>query len=522
MEEVQGGNPSEVEELGISTARSSGTFISGKVVGAILSLAMLIFLARVLGPQYFGFYTLVISFSMFLGLGGNFGIATALRKLLPEDRDKAKQGEAIGTGYVITASVSAAIAVAGILLSGTISQYAYHNSAITLPMEVASITVLLSVLVNMGISAVLAMGKSRRSTNVVIAYSSLEFVFTVILVELGYGVLGAILGIAAGLFIGATLAFYYIAKEVGLSALKATRAMARKLTRFSIPLVVSNVAQVGIVNFGILLLGVFVAANILGNFGTAFKLGRFVELLLTSSTFVLLPAFSKAIGSEGMSKRMSSIYNNSIYYAVLILAPAIAYLSATSIPLIRLLFSKAYPIAPVYFSFIAIGTSLGLLGSYAGTLIIGYGDTKKFMKYQIIGVIAELALLIALTPFIGAFGVLIAMFAVSPVLLDVLYSIALKGQFSLSLDYSKALRAAIAALIPGLMALGIGYVLHFRMLTILVNLFVIAALYPAMLSYMGGINRHNLDFISRVGKGHSVISKLIGMAVAYTGMFIKE
>ena len=98
---------------------------------------------------------------------------------------------------------------------------------------------------------------------------------------------------------------------------------------------------------------------------------------------------------------MSSIYNNSIYYAALILAPVIAYLSATSIPLIRLLFSKAYPIAPMYFSFIAIGTAIGLLGSYAGTLIIGYGDTRKFMKYQIIGVVVELALLLALTPFIG-------------------------------------------------------------------------------------------------------------------------
>ena len=50
MEEVQGGNPSEIEELGISTAKSSGMFVSGKVVGAVLSLAMLIFLARVLGP----------------------------------------------------------------------------------------------------------------------------------------------------------------------------------------------------------------------------------------------------------------------------------------------------------------------------------------------------------------------------------------------------------------------------------------------------------------------------------------
>ncbi|MCW1312464.1 MAG: oligosaccharide flippase family protein [Candidatus Parvarchaeota archaeon] len=522
MEEVQGGNPSEIEELGISTAKSSGMFVSGKVVGAVLSLAMLIFLARVLGPQYFGFYTLVISFSMFLGLGGNFGIATALRKLLPEDKDKAKQGEAIGTGYAITALVSAAIAIAGILLSGIISQYAYHNSAITMPMEIASITVLLSVLVNMGISAVLAIGRSRRSTNVVITYSSLEFVFTVLLVELGYGVLGAMLGIAAGLLIGAMLAFYYIASEVGLSALKATKAMARKLTRFSIPLVVSNVAQVGIVNFGILLLGVFVAANIVGNFGTAFKLGRFVELLLTSSTFVLLPAFSRAIGSEGMSKRMSSIYNNSIYYAALILAPVIAYLSATSIPLIRLLFSKAYPIAPMYFSFIAIGTAIGLLGSYAGTLIIGYGDTRKFMKYQIIGVVVELALLLALTPFIGAFGVLIAMFAVAPVLLDILYSIALKGQFSLSLDYSKALKAAIAALIPGLLILGIGYMLHFRLLIILVNFIVIAALYPPILAYIGGISRHNLDFIARVGRGHSALGRLIGMAVAYTGIFVKE
>lgn len=522
MEEVQGGNPSEVEELGISTAKSSGMFVSGKVAGAVISLAMLIFLARVLGPQYFGFYTIVISFSMLLSLGGNFGIATALRKMLPEGRDRGNQGEAIGTGYAITASVSASIAIAGILASGIISQYAYHNASIVLPMQIASITVLLSVLVNMGISAILALGKSRRSTNVVMTYTSLELVFTVVLVEFGYGVLGAVAGLAIGLLIGALIALYYIAREVGISALRASKAMAMKLTKFSVPLVISNVAQVGVINFGILFLGVFVTANILGNFGTAFRLGRFVELLLTSSTFVLLPAFSKALGSEGMSKHMSSIYSSSIYYAMLVLAPVIAYLSATSVPLVKLLFSKAYPIAPMYFSFIAIGTAIGILGSYAGTLIIGYGDTRKFMKYQIIGVAGEMAVLIILTPYMGAFGVLIALFAVAPVLLDVLYSIALQRQFSLKLNYIKPLKVAIAALLPGLAIFGVSYMLHFRLLTIPANLAIMAILYPPILASIGGISRHNIEFISKVGKEHSHIGKLIGLAASYTGMFVRE
>jgi O-antigen/teichoic acid export membrane protein len=521
MDEVQGGNPSEVEDLGIRTAKSSGMFVSGKVVGAVFSLSMLIFLARVFGPEYFGFYTLVISFSTFLGMGGNFGIATALRKMLPENKGKDKVGEAIGTGYAISVGVSVLIAVMGILLSGIVAHYAYNNLSLALPLEIASITVMLAVLVNMGISAVLALGRSRDSTYVVITYSFLELIMTVVFVELGYGVVGAVYGMAAGLLIGALLSLYYVLSEVGISAIRATKAMAKRLTGFSIPLVVSNVAQVGIVNFGILFMGVFVAAGIVGNFGTAFKLGRFVELLLTSSTFVLLPAFSKALSSSEMSKRMSSIYNNSIYYSALILAPIIAYLSATSIPLIRLLFSRAYPIAPIYFSFIAIGTAIGIIGSYAGTLIIGYGDTRRFMKYQIIGVVVELALVIGLTPFIGPYGVLIAMFAVAPILLDALYSIALKGQFSLKIDYSRVSRVAMAAVLVGLIIFGISYALRFRLLTILINLAVMAIIYPPLLVYIRGIDRRNLEFMGRVGKGSRLIGGIMHAIVSYTFMFMR-
>ncbi len=522
MDEVQGGNPGEIEELGISTAKSSGMFVSGKAIGAVLSLAMLIFLARVLGPQYFGFYTLVISFSMFLGLGGNFGIATALRKMLPEDKAKEKQGQAIGTGYAITVLVSALIAIAGILLSGIIAQYAYHASSMALPMRIASITVFLSVMVNMGISAILALGRSRRSTSIVLAYSSLELIFTVILVELGFGVLGAVLGMAIGLAIGALLAYYYIAVEVGAKALRASRDMARKLTKFSVPLVVSNVAQVGLINFGILFLGVFVAANIVGNFGTAFKLGRFIELLLTSSTFVLLPTFSGALGSESMSKRMGSIYSNSIYYAMLILAPLIAYVSTTSIPLIRILFSSAYPLAPEYFSFIAIGTAIGIIGSYAGTLIIGYGDTRQFMKYQIIAVVIALALLLLLTPMLNALGVLISMFAVIPILLDVLYSIALKKQFSIALDYSKTARVALAASVPGIMMLGIGFATHFRLLTIVINVVLLLAIYPPVLAYAKGIDTKSIEFLSKFAKRAGKIGALLEIMISYTKLFLPK
>src|SRR5208283_2818620 len=117
--------------------------------------------------------------------------------------------------------------------------------------------------------------------------------------------------------------------------------------------------------------------------------------------------FSKAFSSKRMSSMMERIYNSSLHYSLIFILPMLAYLMAASVPLTHLLFSHLYTTSPFYFSVIALGITLGIIGSFAGTLIISYGNTKKFMYYQIAIIAVEFILLIILTPLLKVTGTLL-------------------------------------------------------------------------------------------------------------------
>ena len=82
---------SEVRELGSKALRSGSFFISSKIISAVVTLLLLVFLARYLKPVDYGIYTIVIALYTLLGMGGNFGMGTALRKKLSEKIKKEKQ-----------------------------------------------------------------------------------------------------------------------------------------------------------------------------------------------------------------------------------------------------------------------------------------------------------------------------------------------------------------------------------------------------------------------------------------------
>ncbi len=513
----------ELEDFGVSTAREGSIFISGKVINAAIILLMLIFLARFLKPADYGIYTIVVAFSTFLSMGGNFGIATALRKHLPSSATAKEKGCLIGSGYAISGIISFALAIIGIMLSGFIAVYIYHNPAIASYILMASILVFISVLLNMSIAILVSLKRSRKATNTVIIYSIAELLFTVLLVVFGYGIFGAISGLVIGSLIGFAFSFMLISKEIGFSNLSFSKKAAKELTRFSIPIFVSNISQNGTLAFGTMFVGVFALPYAVGNYGIAQKFGKFIELLLVSSTFVLLPTFSSAVSSDKFARKIHSIYSNSIYYSVLLLFPAVAYISSTSVPIVKLLFSSAYATAPFYLSVIAIGTAIGIIGNYAGTLLLGYGAAKRFMKYQILVIVAELLSMLILVPFFGINGLLLSLFAIGPVVLDVAYVYVLKKSFSISLPYAPLAKISLASMLSGIAMLSISVALNSSALAILINFVALLLMYPILLGLLSALPESKLRFISKFG---NTLPKFAGAAInwyiSYAEIFIRK
>lgn len=220
-----------------------------------------------------------------------------------------------------------------------------------------------------------------------------------------------------GFLAGVAVEALFLRRAIGSIASKISKKVIKQILSFSLPVFASDISTMGLTNFAVLLLGVFVTTSIVGNYGAAFKLGTAFQVVTDSTAFILLSAFSMALGRTKLSAHMKGIYADSVYYAFLFVLPMLAYLVSSARPFTYLFFSNEYALTPSYFIVIAIGITIDALEAYAGNLMLAYGRTGMYMRYQLAAIAISLALMLILTPYFGVIGVLIPLFVVSPVLL---------------------------------------------------------------------------------------------------------
>ena len=511
---------SSLEALGSKTASGGTIFMSGKIAAALANLFLLIFLARYLAPVEYGLYTIAISFSLVLGMGGNYGLGTALRKIIPNEGEMERRSMLVFNAYIVAGAASAAISIAGIALSGVVATYVYGNPSLAFPIALGAADVFLAVLLNLSTSGLVGFEKAKGATYGVITYAFGQLAATVALVLLGFGVSGAMGGLVIGTSAGFLMSAAYMLPEVRIKYMRFSKHVSKSMTKFSLPIVISNIAQTGATNFGMVFLGIFATATIVGNFGAAYRLGKFIEVLLTSATFVILPAFSRAATDSRMSAKISSIFNNSIYFSLLFLIPISVLMISTSTPAVHLLFSQKYEYAPLYLSIITLGLLMTAIGAYAGTLLIGYGDTKKFMKYQLGFVVFDFLLVLVLVPFIKADGLLLALFIIEPVALDLVFLRMLKRQFSVKLHYGQVFRLAVSAFILFAFLYSVAYAMHERTLALLVNVVLLLLAYPVLLGLTGAVRKSNAKLIRSMASGIPGKGILL-LFLRYTELFVR-
>lgn len=513
----------ELEEFGIETAKSTSMYVSAQLASTIISFLVLILAARVLGPSDFGIFVIAIAFETLLGFGGNLSFGSALRRMLPINmKNKKMLRSLLCNAYFVGSVTGLTITIIAFAFSSTIAIAVYHNAQLALPLRIASIMILLTVLFNVGLSSLVGLGKIKYAAISDLFYSSAQLAAVALLLYAGYGISGAVAGMLMGFLAGVAVEALFLRRAIGSIASKISKKVIKQILSFSLPVFASDISTMGLTNFAVLLLGVFVTTSIVGNYGAAFKLGTAFQVVTDSTAFILLSAFSMALGRTKLSAHMKGIYADSVYYAFLFVLPMLAYLVSSARPFTYLFFSNEYALTPSYFIVIAIGITIDALEAYAGNLMLAYGRTGMYMRYQLAAIAISLALMLILTPYFGVIGVLIPLFVVSPVLLGVMYCISLKKNFKLTLHYRKLSALAVAALLTALLAVLLPSALHYGgHAALLINLLVVLLLYPPLIALFRGITEGNIQFLRKFSYRLGPVSPLMRLVLAYTAIFVR-
>ena len=139
---------------------------------------------------------------------------------------------------------------------------------------------------------------------------------------------------------------------------------------------------------------------------------------------------------------------------------------------------------------------------------------------RLVVVLAEVALLAILVPYEKVAGALIAVFAVGPILMDLLYIKALRSQFSIRMEWKRLGRLTLSAIMLFVVLFALTIAMHYSRAAVLVNIIVALLLYPPMLAATKAIEKRNLDFIAESMSKIRQLKKPASIAIRYIGFFI--
>lgn len=520
MAKKKSSNKNAAAEFGVNEASGSVIFTAASIVRAIGTLLLLVVLARLLHPTGYGLYAIAIALASLLGLSTDYGVGNALRKKLPEAKTNERKVSIMNNAYFGVLVIGIVIALIGVAFSNFIAIDLYHNAVLTEPIMIAFVSIIFSALFAATISALLGMRKSKEAGIGYIVYSISQLILALILITLGYGVAGALASLLFSLIIAFVVSFSLLIKYVKYSFTIPSIKVLTELFGFSTPIFASNAFSNGTNNLGVVLLGIFVSSILVGNYGAAFKLASFGEVIIIAGTGVLLPVYSHMISNKKLSSKTELMYNSSIYYSLLFLLPLLVYLISVSKPFIYIFLGAGYTFAPLYFPIIAIGIITGIIYRYGSQLVIGHGKIKIYTIYIISISAIIIVLLLILTPLLKVYGVLLSLFIIGPVLFDLAFLKFMSKELNIKFYTRKPLRMLIAAIIVGLVLIYVAVSLHQDKVSVLVNIVITLLLYPPILALLKGIDSEDMKFISKVSDKLQ-INFIMKYFLNYVNFFIK-
>lgn len=310
-------------------------------------------LSRLLSTTGYGIVGLTLPFQNIFIIGASGGVPPAIAKYVSQykavnDEDMVHQTIVTGVKLMIFMAVIAALLM--FLISEPIAIDIWHKPEALMPLRLVSVIIPFSVLV--GSFRGVFQGLYDMTS---IFYSKfIEQIFTIIcasaLVLIGWYAAGAVLGTALGFLmslLGSYYLFrrdmnnYYTTHEFTKISFREELGIMYTIMKFSIPVVISGIAEIFLYDTGTFFIGMFLPAFYAGFFTNASAIARIPLIIANSVSTSILPATSEADSLDD-HELMRMYMHQSYRYTTATTLPISAFIMIYAAPLMILLFGNEY------------------------------------------------------------------------------------------------------------------------------------------------------------------------------------
>lgn len=397
------------------SARGTLVLFAGNLAYTGITAVTAIFLARLLGPDGYGVYTLAFVIpsllSLFVGLGVNISVTRYVAYYASSgDMERAKS---------ITRSATSFLLIFGVLLS-IVNYYGasffvdslLHRPDLVPYVQLASLFVLGQALAGSASSIFIGWSSMVEISAFTVLQAGLKLVLTVGLILAGFGVLGAVVGHTLSYIVegvSATLFLYAAHMRPWSKASNTFVADTKMMLGYGIPPFAGNVVS-GLASQYVTIILASIAANaVIGYYQAALNVTIAVSVISGTVTNVLYRSFAALHGLEGDT---SLAYSYAVRYVSLIITPIVFFLIAAAAPLFNLLYGPSYSqgvvlLRLVGLSFLPIAVGMTVMTPFLN----GVGKSRMTMVITVASAIALAAggFLLAISFGLGAQGIMLAL-----------------------------------------------------------------------------------------------------------------
>jgi O-antigen/teichoic acid export membrane protein len=514
------------ELISAATDISRGTlflFIGGTLSTIIAALCSII-VARLLGPELYGAYSLCIAVASFLLLFTDFGISPALIKFSAKLKAENKFGQLacmIKHGLLFKLAISFTILCIGLIFSDILATFIINRPELSFLVRISIFLVLFNSLFSAINSILIGFNDMKKSSLLSIIQQLTRSILSPLLIIIGFSILGAIVGYVISYIlsaiIGIAIVYFIYYRKLNYDNSNRFKDNLKTMINYGSPLYISSFINSIIGTYQGILLAWFTTNIMIGNFSIALNFTTLILLLINPISTALFPAFSKL---NPDCEEIKYMVKYAIKYTAILLVPASVFVIIMSKDLVSAIYGNAYVFAPHFLSIYSISFLYSGLGSAVlGSFFNGIGETKVNLNATLIYSAIFIPLAIFLIKNYSILGLIIGfLISTSSSFIYSLF-VALK-KFHISIDFQNSLRIYLASAISAIPILLLtSYLQLSNIINLVISAIIYVFLYLTIIPLIGSLNTTDLENL-KIIFGSMKYIKLLNLVLKYEDKLI--
>lgn len=390
-------------------AKGASIVLIGTLVGRAFGYLSRMVIARFLGANDYGLITLGFTVMSIVAIFSMVGMQSGIVRYVSFYKGKEDKRRIKGTiisAVKITLPLSLLLAFILFGCSNWISIHVFHDANLTPILRVFAVGIPFSVLASNLLSA--TMGFQQMRYNVYTQYifqEPLKLVAIVLLLLLGFGVLGAAWGWVFAMIAMPFLAFYFLEKKIFPVFKSKVKAISvdRELFSFSFPMLFAGIAGLVMGWTDTLMLGYFSSSADVGIYNTALPTAQLIRAIPGAFAIIFFPVISELYARDRIED-LRETYTVVTKWMFALIFPTFLLVLLFPDQIITILFGAEYSAGATALSILVFGFVLTTVVGPADIILQIYGKTKILMMTHYTGAGINILLNFFLIPLYGVNG----------------------------------------------------------------------------------------------------------------------